>query len=759
MTSHNHSGRAASLALLAAGVATAPAAGQVRYDFVNVADTTGPYLSFGIPVINDAGKVVFQAGRDAGGMGIFTGPNPVADAVATTDGPYSTLGVPAINAGGTVVFSASRDAGGSGIFTGPDPVANAVVTSDGPYSSFGNPAINDAGTVAFVANRDAGGGGIFTGPDPVANAVATTDGPYSSFSLPTINNAGTVAFQANRVAGGGGIFTGPDPVADAVATSDGPYQDFAEATINAGGTVAFFATLDAGGQGLFTGPDPVADAVVTAGGPFSGIGAFDLNDAGAVVFRGSLTAGGNGLFTGPDLDADRIVRSGEALFGSAVTGLNVRTGALDSFGDVGFVYVLSDGRSGIAVAVASYRYTAAAGGSFDDAANFAFGAAPAAAVPTLVTPANGLILTGPVANRTLRSLTLGTAGSGVAELRLRPSGQLTVNETLTVQAQGKLRVDGVASAQGGVANAGEIELVNDAQLNGGPLLNTGLLRGDGTVGNAVTNAGRIEAIGTAAAPAELAFTSAVNNRAGTGLIAARNAAVRFNGGLTNAGSLAVSFGTTDVFGDVANTGSVVVSGGAQATFYDDVVQNGTLRVSKVGSTTGAAVFLGGFSGSGGATGGGDLFFEGDLRPGNSPAVVTFDNAVFLGSGANTEIEIAGLATGEFDQFIINGDLALDGTLTVVPLDGFAFGPNQSFTIFDVSGALSGTFAGLGEGDRVGTFGGTDLFITYAGGTGNDVALFTSVPEPSTAGLLPLGAVGLLHRRRRATGSSAARATT
>ena len=40
-------------------------------------------------------------------------------------------------------------------------------------------------------------------------------------------------------------------------------------------------------------------------------------------------------------------------------------------------------------------------------------------------------------------------------------------------------------------------------------------------------------------------------------------------------------------------------------------------------------------------------------------------------------------------------------------------------------AVSGAFTGLGEGDLVGTFGDMELFITYAAGDGNDIALFTA----------------------------------
>ena len=57
--------------------------------------------------------------------------------------------------------------------------------------------------------------------------------------------------------------------------------------------------------------------------------------------------------------------------------------------------------------------------------------------------------------------------------------------------------------------------------------------------------------------------------------------------------------------------------------------------------------------------------------------------------------------------------------------GFSLAPSQSFTVVEVAGTTSGGFAGLAQGALVGSFGGTDLFITYTGGNGNDVALFTA----------------------------------
>jgi hypothetical protein len=149
-----------------------------------------------------------------------------------------------------------------------------------------------------------------------------------------------------------------------------------------------------------------------------------------------------------------------------------------------------------------------------------------------------------------------------------------------------------------------------------------------------------------------------------------------------------------VFGDVGNFGDIVVSGGGVATFYDDVLQNETLRVSAVGTTTSVAVFFGAFTGSGGSTGGGDIFFEGDLRPGDSPATVSFDNNISFGPGATLEIELGGTSPGaQYDQVQVTGSLSLDGALDVSLIDGFSPDAGDSFDILNWT-TLSGTFDSL-----------------------------------------------------------------
>jgi len=79
---------AAMLGLLVGGIAKAEA---VSYTFTKIADSTGPFSSFGPPSVNDRGVVAFWARLDSGLEGMFTGEGTGTTTIADTDstGPIS----------------------------------------------------------------------------------------------------------------------------------------------------------------------------------------------------------------------------------------------------------------------------------------------------------------------------------------------------------------------------------------------------------------------------------------------------------------------------------------------------------------------------------------------------------------------------------------------------------------------------------------------------------------------------------------------
>ncbi len=295
------------------------------------------------------------------------------------------------------------------------------------------------------------------------------------------------------------------------------------------------------------------------------------------------------------------------------------------------------------------------------------------------------------------------------------------------------------------------------------LSNVGTLFGNASLGTALINDGQVETI----AGERMRFAGA--NNVNRGEIHNFGGQVRFDQSLANEsfiagrgqfiagdwmneGVMAFSGGNADVIGDLINLtgGQIVTTGVGVTTFFDDVVHNGLEIRTSAGSNS---VFLGEVSGSGPFTGTGTVYFEGDLRPGNSPAIVEFEGDLVLGTLAATFIEIGGLNLGEFDQLQVAGDMYLDGNFHVSLIDGFTLGFNQEFLIADVGGALSGTFFGLDEGDLVGTFGSHDLFISYSRGSSSGVSLFTAVPEPSTAGCVVFAALAVYWKRRRTSANS------
>ncbi len=384
-------------------------------------------------------------------------------------------------------------------------------------------------------------------------------------------------------------------------------------------------------------------------------------------------------------------------------------------------------------------------------------------------------------------LTVGEAGAGT--LNLYDDGLVSVGGTTRIGSAGMVNLDGgrfefgetslaefsaINAISGSMAGTVHHSAYSDAgtltalqntavDLSDVRISNSGTLYGDAslTVGLLNLAAGEVQA----ATGERLRFAGRDNVNAGElnnfggqlrfeetltiqtgGLVSGRGQFIA-NGGWTNDGVLAFSGGFADVHGDLVNseTGMIAIGGGSTTTFYDDVTMDAANLNIEIASGS-YGVFFGSYNG--GSTGLGTAQAFGDLRPGNSPAIVSFEGDLETGVNTATFIELGGLQSGQFDQLLVAGNLLLDGRLDVSLIDGFGLGWNQKFLIAEIGGMRTGYFDDLDEGDLVGNYNGVDLFISYAAGDGNDILLFSAVPEPGSAIILGLCWLGLSSRRRR-----------
>ncbi len=317
----------------------------------------------------------------------------------------------------------------------------------------------------------------------------------------------------------------------------------------------------------------------------------------------------------------------------------------------------------------------------------------------------------------------------------------------------RLRASGINSSGG---SSGQIVAESNSIVEYQTNVIGGWLRGSGThriTGNTLISNASIDAshLDVEQGALQLSNTGVIVNHLNVDstlrLQSNSDGSIHVSGNLTNQGVIQNESGASrTISGTVSNSGvgQIFTNSNSQTTFTGAVTHNGLGIVTETGSQT---TFTDSYTGAGDFQGTGSVVFEDEIRLGNSAGVVNFAGDVTLGSTAITAIELAGTALGEFDRFQIVGDLQLDGALSVGMLDGFNLAGGMEFQIANVQGSTSGVFDNLSEGDLVTHQNGVNLFITYQAGDGNDVALFTSIPEPT--GLLPcLLACGWILRRRR-----------
>ena len=294
------------------------------------------------------------------------------------------------------------------------------------------------------------------------------------------------------------------------------------------------------------------------------------------------------------------------------------------------------------------------------------------------------------------------------EIRVSQDSHLTTHSTADILAGAEANVTGAWTTLGAVTSAGDVELISGGQISGAALANTGLIHGDGIIGNQLdnqiggevrvnsgyrvrltasgsTNSGLLRNNGGALEFSQALVSDTDGTVSGQGLF-------EFHGGLTLQGAMNLESGASDMYGDLhladAVNSVLNIASGAVATFYDNVDHDG----SAIDVTaSGQAIFFGDVTGAGSFTGDGDVFFEGTYSPGSSPAAVDFQGNVTFGADAILVIELGGLEPGDdYDLLNISGALLADGILDLILINGFTPELGNMFDILDW-GSLAGSF--------------------------------------------------------------------
>jgi hypothetical protein len=604
-----------------------------------------------------------------------------------------------ITAGGSVstsniAFVAANGGGGNATVL-VDGTGSSLVTPSESYwgmggntatVTFANGAVGSSGDT-YLANSSPGsvgtvrvqsGAALTVGKLSLANTDTTT-------ATLTVDGPGSVV---NQTLGSQLILGGPSGSAATLTSSNGGSytSGTGSVSLNATGTL----TIDGG--------------TVNLAGPLQRNGGVVNFNTGALSIIDNLTVGTGGLLgANVTFDATRRFTTSatttiDAFHTLTLTGGTFSTGALVNHGTLAF-------NTGTLAITGVGGFTIGSGAL---GANVVLGTGANLQVSNTATIASGAALT--LNGGTVTVGTLTNFGTFRANLGTATIGSVDNNSG------GRIFIGDLLNVTGGLGNAvgGRITLEDGSGLlfGEGTLGNEGLLTGAGTVMKTLKNSTTGEVRGESGKTlfftgkasnngafnllgGTLDFADAVTNDA-TGFISGRGAL--FTGGLTNSGQMAFAGGNTDLRGDVTLTaGSRVATSGAGSVtvFYDDVVHNGNEIYTGAGAST---VFFGSLSGTGPYTGGGTVYFTGDLRPGNSPAVVTFSPQIVFSPSNGLTMEIGGRVAGTgYDKLVFTNpgasQLTWGGTLVVELINGFTPVAGDAFHVFDFDPArAAGTFA-------------------------------------------------------------------
>lgn len=367
-------------------------------------------------------------------------------------------------------------------------------------------------------------------------------------------------------------------------------------------------------------------------------------------------------------------------------------------------------------------------------------------------PTSGLVLTG---NNTLSgaTITFSSTGSNYAG----NYNQLFVgnNSTLTLDAQTTLSggSNTVTETIGGSASTTNNTIINDGKITDNVAgctytFNVANLTNNGTieVSNGATmrfqigdfvNNGTVRATGTG--------THLVDQETG-------NDGILFVGDGASAVTEASPFANTGQFTIGVNGNFQASNGISQSGAGSQTQVDGTLLM-RYGRTDNVTL-LGGLLNGTGTVEGNVVNTSGTIKPGDSPGTLTItdngtgkDGAYTQGPSGTFLEELGGASAGDFDVLNVSSLAALNGSLDVSLVNGYAPILGQTFTFLNY-GSLTGAFSSV-----VGLDAGYGYSMAYGANSASlTVTSVAAAPEPSVVEILGLGFLALtglcIKARRR-----------
>jgi fibronectin-binding autotransporter adhesin len=314
----------------------------------------------------------------------------------------------------------------------------------------------------------------------------------------------------------------------------------------------------------------------------------------------------------------------------------------------------------------------------------------------------------------------------------------------------------LTNSSGGVINNDATSTIN----NLGVFQNSATTTSNGLINNAGSfqNSGAVQGTGVysqSAGSTEVSGTLTQGTLNILGGSFTQTGASTITGNTSNAGTVSVLANTMKTAGTFTNTGNVTVASGAtlNATTY---VQLGGVTTLDGGRLDPVAVSLKGGILAGTGTVIGDVTNDATVILGKDSAhpgtLSEIGNYLQKANGTLSETIGSALVNGMFD---ITGNASLDGTLSIILLNGFQPFQGELFTLMALTGGIeTGAFSGITGSDAA------DWIVLY---NGNNVELqfgsaIGGVPEPSTWAMMLIGFAGLgfvAYRRQKKSAALAA----